>query len=78
MINYRRKNQNLCVLRGYLLEFSVACICSVIIIPNRKSKATIGGAEGAQRPILRVNEVKKTVARSALARTRGRNPLVLC
>jgi hypothetical protein len=31
---------------------------------------------GAQRPVLRVNEPKKTDARSARARTRGQNPLV--
>jgi hypothetical protein len=28
---------------------------------------------GAQRPVLRVNEAKKTGARSARARTRGQN-----
>ncbi len=31
---------------------------------------------GAQRPALQVSELKKTGARSALARTRGQNPLV--
>ncbi len=31
---------------------------------------------GAQRPVSRVNEPKKTGARSARARTRGQNPLV--
>ncbi len=31
---------------------------------------------GAQRPFRRVNEPKKTGARSARARTRGQNPLV--
>jgi hypothetical protein len=31
---------------------------------------------GAQRPFLRVNQPKKTGARSARARTRGQNPLV--
>jgi hypothetical protein len=34
----------------------------------------VGG--GAQRPVLFVNELKKTGARSARARTRGQNPLV--
>jgi hypothetical protein len=32
---------------------------------------------GAQRPFWRVNEPKKTGARSARARTRGQNTLVL-
>ncbi len=32
--------------------------------------------EGAQRPVWRVNEPKKTGARSARARTRGHSPLV--
>ncbi len=32
---------------------------------------------GAQRPVGRGNELKKTGARSARARTRGQNPLVL-
>jgi hypothetical protein len=40
------------------------------------SEAAMGG-EGAQRPVGRGKEPKKTGARSALARTRGRNPLVL-
>ncbi len=31
---------------------------------------------GAQRPVGRGNELKKTGARSARARTRGQNPLV--
>jgi hypothetical protein len=33
--------------------------------------------EGAQRPFWRVNEPKKTGARSARARTRGQNTLVV-
>jgi len=32
---------------------------------------------GAQRPVRRGNATKKTGARSARARTRGQNPLVL-
>jgi hypothetical protein len=32
---------------------------------------------GAQRSVFRGNELKKTGARSARARTRGQNPLVL-
>jgi hypothetical protein len=32
---------------------------------------------GAQRPVWRANESKQTGARSARARTRGKNPLVL-
>jgi hypothetical protein len=32
---------------------------------------------GAQRPVWRANEFKKTDVRSARARTRGQNPLVL-
>ncbi len=35
-----------------------------------------GGGVGAQRPVFRGNELKKTGARSARARTRGQNPLV--
>jgi hypothetical protein len=35
----------------------------------------MGGGGGAQRPVWRVNEPKKTGARSAGARTRGQNPL---
>ena len=38
--------------------------------------AKLRGAGGAQRPVRRVNEPKKTGARSARARTRGQNPLV--
>jgi hypothetical protein len=34
------------------------------------------GRGGAQRPVGRGNEPKKTGARSARARTRGQNPLV--
>ncbi len=37
----------------------------------------MGEGVGAQRPFLRVNQPKKTGARSARARTRGQNPLVL-
>jgi hypothetical protein len=32
---------------------------------------------GAQRPVLNVSLLKKTGARSAWARTRGQNPLVI-
>jgi hypothetical protein len=39
------------------------------------SVAALGG--GAQRPVGRGNEPKKTGARSARARTRGLNPLVV-
>jgi hypothetical protein len=41
-----------------------------------KQRSCDGGG-GAQRPVLHVNEPKKTGARSARARTRGQNPLVL-
>ncbi len=41
----------------------------------RSSEAALGGG-GAQRPVLRGNELKMTGARSARARTRGQNPLV--
>jgi len=34
------------------------------------------GGWGAQRPVMCDNELKKTGARSARARTRGQNPLV--
>jgi hypothetical protein len=38
-------------------------------------EAAMGGG-GAQRPVRRVKELKKTGARSARAGTRGQNPLV--
>jgi hypothetical protein len=41
------------------------------------SEATKGRVGGAQRTVFRVNEPKKTGARSARARTRGQNPLVV-
>jgi hypothetical protein len=41
----------------------------------RSSEAAKAGG-GAQRPFCRVNEPRKTGARSARARTRGQNPLV--
>jgi hypothetical protein len=40
-------------------------------------EAKLRWAVGAQRPVGRGNELKKTGARSARARTRGQNPLVL-
>ncbi len=39
--------------------------------------AKLRWAGGAQRPVGRGNEPKKTGARSARARTRGQNPLVI-
>jgi hypothetical protein len=53
-------------------------------ITRRISEAAMGGGArdrvraggGAQRPVGRGNESKKTGARSARARTRGQNPLV--
>jgi hypothetical protein len=39
-------------------------------------EAKLRRAGGAQRPVGRGNELKKTGARSARARTRGQNPLV--
>ncbi len=42
----------------------------------RSSEAAKGGGS-AQRPVWGGNELKKTGARSARARTRGQNPLVL-
>jgi hypothetical protein len=41
------------------------------------SEAAMGGRGGAQRPVGPGNESKKTGARSARARTRGQNPLVV-
>ncbi len=43
---------------------------------DRSSEADMRGG-GEQRPDLQVSELKKTGARSARARTRGQNPLVL-
>ncbi len=57
-------------LRGFSL-----CI---IFIAVRKSEAAMVRAGGAQRPVLLVKEPKKMGARSARARTRGQNPLVIC
>jgi hypothetical protein len=45
----------------------------VIFLFGGSSEAAMGGA---QRPVGRGNEPKKTGARSARARTRGQNPLV--
>ncbi len=42
---------------------------------TRSSEAGMGG--GAQRPVWRDNEPKRTGARSARPRTRGLNPLVV-
>ncbi len=46
---------------------------------NEKQRSCDGwaGGGGAQRPVLRGNELKKTGARSVRARTRGQNPLIL-
>jgi hypothetical protein len=45
---------------------------------DRSSEAAMGErGGGAKRTFLRVNEPKKTGARSAPARTRGQNPLVV-
>ncbi len=46
----------------------------VYFLFGESSAATMAG--GAQRPVGRGNEPKKTDARSARARTRGQNPLV--
>ncbi len=43
---------------------------------NKKQRSCDGRRGGVQRPVWRVNEPKKTGARSARARTRGQNPLV--
>ncbi len=50
----------------------------IIIIAGSsiKSEAAMGDAGGAQRLVLRVNELKKTGAHSVRERTRGRNTLV--
>jgi hypothetical protein len=48
---------------------------SLFFILGGAAKLRWGG--GAQRPVLRVYDPKKTGARSARARTRGQNPLVL-
>ncbi len=41
------------------------------------SEAAMDGGRGAKRPVWAGNELKKKGARSARARTRGQNPLVL-
>jgi hypothetical protein len=47
-----------------------------LFLKNEKQRSC-DGRGGAQRPFWRVNEPKKTGARSARARTRGQNPLVI-
>jgi hypothetical protein len=44
---------------------------------SNKKQRSCNGRGGAQRPVWGSNELKKTGARSARARTRGQNPLVL-
>ncbi len=44
---------------------------------NKKQRSCDGRGGGAQRPVWGGNELKKTGARSARARTRGQNPLVI-
>jgi hypothetical protein len=48
----------------------------IINFAGRISEAVMGGAEGAQRPILLVQKPKKMGARSARARQCDQNPLV--
>jgi hypothetical protein len=55
-------------------EFDSFYFLSIFGDRIRSSEAAMGG--GAQRPVWRGNEPKKTGARSARARTRGQNPLV--
>ncbi len=56
------------IFRGFFRYF--------IKFDGRISKASMGGAVGAQRPVLCVIESKKTGARSARARTLGQNQTV--
>ena len=44
---------------------------------SNKKQRSCDGRGGAQRPVWLGNEPKKTGARSARARTRGQNPLVI-
>jgi hypothetical protein len=48
-----------------------------LFLKNEKQRSCDGRGGGAQRPFWRVNEPKKTGARSARARTRGLNPVEL-
>jgi hypothetical protein len=57
---------------GFFAGFSLY----IILIAARSGEAAIGGAGRAQRLVLRVNESKKTGARSARVCTRGKNPIV--
>jgi hypothetical protein len=50
--------------------------CKYFCGSNKKLRWAMGGG-GAQRPVWRGNEPKKTGARSARARTRGQDPLVI-
>ncbi len=47
-----------------------------IFLADEYEAAKLRWVRGAQRPVWRSNEPKKTGARSARARTRGQNPLV--
>jgi hypothetical protein len=48
-----------------------------LFLKNKKQRSCDGRGGGAQRPFFRVNEPRKTGARSARARTRGQNTLVV-
>jgi hypothetical protein len=50
--------------------------CNIFGGRKRSSEAAMGGG-GAQCPVWRGNKPKKPGARSARARTRGQNPLVI-
>ncbi len=48
-----------------------------LFLGSNKKQRSCDGRGGAQRPVGRGYEPKKTGARSARARTRGQNPLVI-
>jgi hypothetical protein len=69
LLNYKitREEQfrtlaQICFQTGIFAGFSLY----IVYFAGRDSEAAMGGARGAQRPVLRVNEVKNTVARTAM------------
>jgi hypothetical protein len=58
---------------GFFAGFSLY----IINFAGRIREAAMGRGEAHSAPFLRVKEHKKTVVRSARARMRGKNPLVL-
>ena len=54
----------------------ILLVLEIKLTKERRWSDRLGGG-GVQRPVRCIDELKKTGARSARARTRGQNPLVL-